>query len=184
MKKKALLKTFDKSQNFKGKIVKGKIFTHYKCPVCDNKISIKKDVFCNKCGVELFKTTIPDILRRPSLAENPDSITLKVFFAYEDDRLSYIHNFSGPEGLKELTRKICLEENLYPEEIIEEVYNEVMHILDEIAIKKDEDYIKYINLYQRNIQCRLENLLIDVYVRDGETPFWCPRKDNEKEQTN
>ena len=109
------------------------------------------------------KTTEPDMeLENKTLTPLPDEETAidlvvrKVFFAYEDDRLSYIHHYSGPDGVKELTTLICQREKL-DSEIIELVYNQVMSILDEIALKGDNTRNRYRALYYTDIHNRLRD---------------------------
>ena len=85
----------------------------------------------------------------------------KVFIAYQDDRLSTIHHYAGPEGVRELTTLIVNQEMMSPE-TIEIVYDKVMKILDEIAINRNSNISKqYWEIYHRDLSHRLHG--IDVF---------------------
>lgn len=97
-------------------------------------------------------------LSQETLSEENSAIELivrKVYFAYEDDRLSSIHLFSGPLGVKELVDLVVHQENLAPE-TAETVYKRVMNILDEIALDKNSfTGKKYRELYSVELQNRI-----------------------------
>ena len=49
-----IIKIQNRITEFRGVIVDKKFFRHYECAKCRNKINIKKDNTCQKCGSNLF----------------------------------------------------------------------------------------------------------------------------------
>lgn len=91
-------------------------------------------------------------------------VALRAFFAYEDDRLSTICHYSGPEGVKEIVTILANQEKL-PSETIEIIYNKVMSILDELVIDKHSAASKrYRELYSMHIQGRLSDMELQIML--------------------